>query len=430
MSECCEGLFVEVTKFAELLSSVYYVSVHRSLGALEAEMENSVAKDAYDEMSEELEQLKRSPYAINDMKTMNVSPNQLHPGCQTLACDAIRDFNLGKTVQGSFSKLKLCDDLHVLNSMIRMYCSCENGIMFFIDRKNGIMSFFKACAGIRDLSLGKTVPGSFSKLRLCDGQNVDWEKKSTVREAMGEEESFQMRMRRIVMITCTSQPVPDGSNDPRWGKFKGYLGALDGTYIDVHVPITEKGRYRNRKGLVTVNVLGSAADSRVLRDAINRTHRLKVPKGNYYLCDNGYPNCEGFLTPYKGVRYHLSEWSSRRPQNYQEYFNMKHTRARNVIECTFGLLKMRWGILHSPSWYPVRVHNQVIMACCLLHNYIRKEMEVDPFEHGLDEFMNHQEPSDVVDNVDIIESLDTSPEWTAWRDTTTHNMFNEWAARQ
>ncbi|KAL8521243.1 hypothetical protein ACS0TY_011689 [Phlomoides rotata] len=93
---------------------------------------------------------------------------------------------------------------------------------------------------------------------------------------------------------------------------------------------TEKARYRNRKENVTVNVLGvcdqamkfvyvltgwegSAADSRVLRDAINRTHVLKVPKGNYYLCDNGYPNCEGFLTPYKGVRYHLSEWSSRRP---------------------------------------------------------------------------------------------------------------------
>ncbi|KAL8526211.1 hypothetical protein ACS0TY_015434 [Phlomoides rotata] len=29
--------------------------------------------------------------------------------------------------------------------------------------------------------------------------------------------------------------------------FLGCLGALDGTYIDVHVPITEKGRYRNRR---------------------------------------------------------------------------------------------------------------------------------------------------------------------------------------
>ncbi|KAL8456950.1 hypothetical protein ACS0TY_034975 [Phlomoides rotata] len=36
---------------------------------------------------------------------------------------------------------------------------------------------------------------------------------------------------------------------------------------------------------------GSVADSRVLRDAINRVNGLKVPKGNYYLCDNGYSNC-------------------------------------------------------------------------------------------------------------------------------------------
>ncbi|KAL8510292.1 hypothetical protein ACS0TY_017194 [Phlomoides rotata] len=114
----------------------------------------------------------------------------------------------------------------------------------------------------------------------------------------------------------------------------GCLGVLDKTHIDVQVPTIDKVTYKNRKGQVSMNVLcvcdmnmrfvyvltgleGSTADSRVLRDAINRTHGLKVPRGCYYLYDNNYPNCEGFLMPYKGVRYHLSEWSSRRPQNYQ-----------------------------------------------------------------------------------------------------------------
>ncbi|KAL8456423.1 hypothetical protein ACS0TY_034580 [Phlomoides rotata] len=122
--------------------------------------------------------------------------------------------------------------------------------------------------------------------------------------------------------------VTDEEADPRWEKFPGCLGALDGTYIDVHVPTIDKGRYMNRKGQCSVNVLGvcdrnmqfvyvltgwegSAANSRVLRDAVNRANGLKVPRGNYYLCDNGYPNCEGFLTPYKGVRYHLNEWTAR-----------------------------------------------------------------------------------------------------------------------
>ncbi|KAL0385468.1 UNVERIFIED_CONTAM: hypothetical protein Sradi_2941100 [Sesamum radiatum] len=130
-------------------------------------------------------------------------------------------------------------------------------------------------------------------------------------------------MHKVLLAKPT--PIPDDCSDPRWKWFKGCLGALDGTFIDVRVPEHEKRRYRTRKGDIAVNVLGvcnpnmqfifvlsgwegSAADSRVLRDAINRPHGLCVPTGNYYLCDNGYANAEGFLTPYRGVRYHLKEW--------------------------------------------------------------------------------------------------------------------------
>ncbi|XP_057775531.1 uncharacterized protein LOC130994506 [Salvia miltiorrhiza] len=93
------------------------------------------------------------------------------------------------------------------------------------------------------------------------------------------------------------EPVNDDSTDPRWRWFKGCLGALDGTYINVMVSNNDKARYRTRKGQISTNVLGvcdrnlrfvyilsgwegSAADSRILRDAINRPHGLKVPKGN------------------------------------------------------------------------------------------------------------------------------------------------------
>ncbi|KAL8487192.1 hypothetical protein ACS0TY_023746 [Phlomoides rotata] len=52
------------------------------------------------------------------------------------------------------------------------------------------------------------------------------------------------------------EPVPDDSEDPKWQNFKGCLGALDETYIDVHVPTVDQARYRNRKGQTSVNVLG------------------------------------------------------------------------------------------------------------------------------------------------------------------------------
>jgi hypothetical protein len=77
---------------------------------------------------------------------------------------------------------------------------------------------------------------------------------------------------------------------------QNYLGALDGTYVEVHVPKIDKPRFCSRKGVVATNVLGvcapdmqfiyvlpgwegSAADGRVLRDALSRPTGLRVPRG-------------------------------------------------------------------------------------------------------------------------------------------------------
>ncbi|XP_020973031.1 protein ALP1-like [Arachis ipaensis] len=189
---------------------------------------------------------------------------------------------------------------------------------------------------------------------------------------------------------------------------QGCLGVLDDTYIGVTVPEYEKARYRTRKGKICTNVFGvcnrevgfvyvlsgwegSASDSRVLRDVITRRNSLKIPHGNYYLVDAGYTNSPGFLAPYRGTRYHVREWAqgARTLHNYQEYFNRVHSFARNIIERCLGLLKKRWSILRSPSFYPIKTQSQIIIACCLLQNFIRKSMEIDSEEEGsiLDEFM-------------------------------------------
>ncbi|KAA0055943.1 retrotransposon protein [Cucumis melo var. makuwa] len=64
----------------------------------------------------------------------------------------------------------------------------------------------------------------------------------------------------------------------------------------------------------------------------------------YYLCDVGYPNAEGFLAPYRDQRYHLK------------------------------------------SYYPLQVQCHTILACCLLHNLINKEMvscnDIDELDEG------------------------------------------------
>nr|XP_048321746.1 protein ALP1-like [Ziziphus jujuba var. spinosa] len=172
---------------------------------------------------------------------------------------------------------------------------------------------------------------------------------------------------------------------------------------------------------------GSASDSRVLRDALSRPNGLKVPTGYYYLVDAGYTNGEGFLAPYRGTRYHLSEWRDGcAPANHEEYFNMKHASARNIIERCFGVLKMRWAILRSPSFYPISTQIKIITACCLIHNLIRREMALDPGEAKFD--MSND--ADISGDEDIIGSIGSSDQWTNCRNELARQMFDEWRSRR
>ncbi|XP_026399966.1 protein ALP1-like [Papaver somniferum] len=242
--------------------------------------------------------------------------------------------------------------------------------------------------------------------------------------------------------------VATSSVDERWNCFKNCLGALDGTHISIHVATEDKPRYRTRKSSIATNVLcvcshnleviyvypgweGSAADSRVLREAIYKKNGLEVPQGYYYLVDAGYPNSGGFLAPFRGQRYHLKEWGQGRlePRTAEELFNMKHCRARNVIERIFGLLKMRWTILRSPSWYPVNIHCRFIMACCLIHNLIRREMPMDEF---LEEDNYEDGPVNLVSPEEsrMIEFVDSSYYWAVQRKELADQMWERWTARR
>ncbi|KAJ9565642.1 hypothetical protein OSB04_001608 [Centaurea solstitialis] len=185
----------------------------------------------------------------------------------------------------------------------------------------------------------------------------------------------------------------------------GCLGAIDGTYIEVTVPESDKPRYQTRKGHIATNVLGvctrdmnfvyvlsgwegSSTDSRVLRDAITRHNGLKVPIGNYYLADAGYINGEGFLAPYRGTRYHLREWENGGPvpTNKEEYFNMKHSQARNIIE--------------------------------------RMYMDIDREENTtitLEDMPIGEDQPNELDSIDVVEA---SNEWTQWRDDLAQQIRN------
>lgn len=99
------------------------------------------------------------------------------------------------------------------------------------------------------------------------------------------------------------------------------------------------------------------------------------------------------------------------PINYEEYFNIKHSSVRNVIECFFELLKIQWAILRSHSFYSFTTQCRIIAACYLLHNLMKREMSIDPTEHEIDQLVNSKSHVDY----NTVNEVGSSEQWFTWR---------------
>ena len=87
----------------------------------------------------------------------------------------------------------------------------------------------------------------------------------------------------------------------------------------------------------------------------------------------------GLMAPYRGVRYHLKEYSARGLENAEEIFNHWHSSLRNAIERTLGVLKKQFSIISGMTkpFCSVDTVTEIILAYCILHYYL---MGVDPDE--------------------------------------------------
>ena len=142
--------------------------------------------------------------------------------------------------------------------------------------------------------------------------------------------------------------------------------------------------------------------------------------------DAGYTNEECFLAPYRGQRYHLNDWGEHhQPTTPKEYFNMKHSQARNCIERCFGILKTRWEILREKSFYPCKTQCRIISTCCLLHNFIRSGMPINPIEESVGDVSSSQ-PMGEDEKETLIRHFETSHAWIEFRDKLAKEMFTSW----
>nr|XP_004512634.1 uncharacterized protein LOC101506160 isoform X2 [Cicer arietinum] len=180
--------------------------------------------------------------------------------------------------------------------------------------------------------------------------------------------------------------------------FKDCIGVIDGMQIPAHVPAKDQSRFRNKKGVLSQNVLaactfdlqfifvypgweGSVTDSRVLRAVLDDPDQNfpQIPQGKYYLVDQGYLNTEGFIAPFQGVRYQPYEYrgANQLPRNAKELFNHRHCFLRNTILRSFNVLKTRFPILKLGPQYSFQIQRDIVIAACVLHNFIRCEERND-----------------------------------------------------
>ena len=131
-----------------------------------------------------------------------------------------------------------------------------------------------------------------------------------------------------------------------------------------------KGRFLD----VSIGHPGSTSDFLAFDTSILK-HRLEnglLAPGLVILGDNAYCNSSYLATPFKNVKVRGDE----------DNYNFYHSSLRIRIECAFGMLVNRWGILRRPipSQITLPKVTSMVMCLCSLHNWCIENNQGIPAE--------------------------------------------------
>lgn len=190
-------------------------------------------------------------------------------------------------------------------------------------------------------------------------------------------------------LAAIAEPFSYGSN----GVLSGVIGALDGIAIRIRSPqlseVSDPGNYYCRKGFFALNVQaicdrskkflwcytsnkGSTHDSAAFSNS--RLYSLLTQKTGwldeanlYIVADSAYNLTPFLLTPFSTdeVRQDISGTC--------DTFNFFLSSCRIHIECAFGEMVFRWGILWRTLAFDLTKCQKVIQVCMLLHNFIKEQ---------------------------------------------------------
>ena len=99
----------------------------------------------------------------------------------------------------------------------------------------------------------------------------------------------------------------------------------------------------------------------------------QVMRGPYLVVDGGYTDARYLVAPSKDV-------SEQKEAQFSEWLES----VRKCVECTFGILKVRFTILNHVRFHNVETVNNVFLTCAALHNMLLKADGLDQaYEHHM-----------------------------------------------
>lgn len=114
---------------------------------------------------------------------------------------------------------------------------------------------------------------------------------------------------------------------------------------------------------------------------------LNIPKANprnglpyVFISDEAFALRDDFLKPY----------NVRVLDDQKRVFNYRLSRARRVVENVFGILVPRFGVLRSKINLQPQNIDAVVLACCVLHNFLRKN---NPAMYTPTDSLDYEDPT-------------------------------------
>ena len=187
----------------------------------------------------------------------------------------------------------------------------------------------------------------------------------------------------------------------RLWNFPNCLGSIDGTHVQIQAPASTGSLFHNYTGhfsvvllavvdahyhfrVIDVGAYGNSSDGGTLaasafgKALYSQTLQLPAdvplhgaedqsPVPHVFVADEAFPLRRELMRPYPGQN----------NTRERRVFNYRLSRARRMVECTFGILATQWRLYRRVLGVSPLVAERVVKATCILHNLLHWETKED-----------------------------------------------------